>query len=69
MASLLFLMLTAATPTVVGSPPTRRVVRVGTASATIIQAERIAAERTQAEPRRQSRQIRTRDAKLLIEFY
>lgn len=69
MTPLLFLILTAAAPMEGGSPPTRTVVRLGTASVTIVQAERIVAEPTQTDPRRQDRQIQKRDGKRLVEFY
>lgn len=69
MTPLLFLALTAATPTGGGSPPTGPAVRLGTASVTIIQAERIVAEPAQADPMRQDRQIRKREEKPLVEFY
>jgi len=69
MTLLLFLALTAAKPIGGGAPPTRPAVRLGTASVTIIQSERIVAEPTQADPLRQDRQIRKREEKPLVEFY
>lgn len=69
MTPLLFLALTAATPTGSEAPPTRSAVRLGTASVTIIQAERIVVEPTQAGPLQQDRHIRKREEKPLVEFY
>jgi len=69
MTRLLFFILTAAASLEGGPPPTRAVVRLGTASVTIIQAERIVAEPSQTDPVRQDRQIRKREEKRLVEFY
>lgn len=69
MTPLLFLALTAATPAGQGISPPRPAVRIGTASVTIIQAERIVVEQTPSDPPKQDRQIRKREDKPLVEFY
>lgn len=43
--------------------------QMATASVTIIQAERIAPNRLEAEPQKQDRQIRKRDKRPLVEFH
>ena len=63
------LLLVAATGTDDGVTQKRAKVRVATASATIIRAERITPDRIAGEPQKQDRQIRVKNRKPLVEFY
>lgn len=64
-----FLLLLAATSADDRATQTRVAVRVATASATIIRAERVSPTPNPAEPPKQDRQIRKREEKPLIEFH
>ena len=64
------LLAAAAAAAAAGGPVQRHgAVQVATATVTIVRAERIAPTVVTQKPPKQDRQIRVREAKLLVEFY